>query len=186
VGLGRVSERWPQKAQRDGGCDRGCVAPIGARLIFETESGGGAEKLESAYGRVGDVNGAGEFLCFLWLKFRWGGGEIGEAWARQGNGFAPRGGGRQSIGRFRFMQLFAAFLIIGLTLWLLVRQVEVRLVLMGAGLALATVALKPLVVFEVFRRRSVTGRPSGRSVRRWATRWCCARQAVIARWCGRC
>jgi DcuC family C4-dicarboxylate transporter len=59
------------------------------------------------------------------------------------------------------MQLFAAFVIIGLTLWLLVRQVEVRLVLMGAGLALATVALRPLVVFEVFLAEIGNGKTIG-------------------------
>ena len=71
------------------------------------------------------------------------------------------GAGGRDVGRFRFMQLFAAFLIIALTLWLLVRQVEVRLVLMGAGLALATVALKPLVVFEVFLAEIGNGKTIG-------------------------
>ena len=61
----------------------------------------------------------------------------------------------------RRMQLVAAFVIIALTLWLLVRQVEVRLVLMGAGLALATVALKPLVVFEVFVAEIGNGKTIG-------------------------
>lgn len=59
------------------------------------------------------------------------------------------------------MQLVAAFIIIALTLCLLVRQVEVRLVLMGAGLALATVALKPIVVFEVFLAEIGNGKTIG-------------------------
>lgn len=67
----------------------------------------------------------------------------------------------RDVGRSSSMQLFAAFVIIGLTLWLLVRQVEVRLVLMGAGLALATVALRPLVVFEVFLAEIGNGKTIG-------------------------
>ena len=35
-------------------------------------------------------------------------------------------------------------------MWLLVREVDVRLVLFGAGLVLASLVGKPLVVFDVF------------------------------------
>lgn len=75
-------------------------------------------------------------------------------------GFARAHVRRSALGAFA-MQLFAAFVIIALTLWLLVRQVEVRLVLMGAGLALATVALKPIVVFEVFLAEIGNGKTIG-------------------------
>lgn len=48
------------------------------------------------------------------------------------------------------MQLAATLLIIALTMYFLVREVDVRLVLFAAGLALASLALKPLAIFEVF------------------------------------
>jgi DcuC family C4-dicarboxylate transporter len=48
------------------------------------------------------------------------------------------------------MQLAATLVVVALAMWLLAREVEVRLVLFGAGLALASLALKPLVVFDVF------------------------------------
>ena len=48
------------------------------------------------------------------------------------------------------MQFAAALIIIALAMYCLVRKVEVRLTLFAAGLALATLALKPLVVFDVF------------------------------------
>jgi DcuC family C4-dicarboxylate transporter len=48
------------------------------------------------------------------------------------------------------MQFAATLVIIAVTMWLLVREVDVRLVLFGAGLALASLALHPVVVFDVF------------------------------------
>lgn len=48
------------------------------------------------------------------------------------------------------MQLAVTIVIIALTLFFLVREADVRLVLFTAGLALASLALKPLTVFEVF------------------------------------
>ncbi len=46
--------------------------------------------------------------------------------------------------------LFVAFLIIAATVYLMVRRVEVRLALLGAGLLMATLAGKPLAVFDTF------------------------------------
>lgn len=48
------------------------------------------------------------------------------------------------------MLLVATFAIIALTMWLLIKEWDVRLVLFGAGLALTLLKLKPLVVFDVF------------------------------------
>ncbi len=48
------------------------------------------------------------------------------------------------------MLFFVAFVIIAAAVYLLVRRVEVRLVLFGAGLLLATIAAKPLAVFDTF------------------------------------
>ena len=59
------------------------------------------------------------------------------------------------------MQLAATLVVIALTMWLLIREVEVRLVLFGAGLALASLALKPLVVFEVFLAEMGNGKTIG-------------------------
>ena len=59
------------------------------------------------------------------------------------------------------MQLAATFIIIAVTMWLLVREVDVRLVLFGAGLALASLVLKPLVVFDVFLSEMGNGKTIG-------------------------
>ena len=54
-----------------------------------------------------------------------------------------------------------ALLVIAGALALLLRGVEVRLVLFGAGLALATLALKPWVVLDVFRDEMGNGKTIG-------------------------
>lgn len=59
------------------------------------------------------------------------------------------------------MQLALTFVIIALTMWLLVRNVDVRLVLFGSGLSLAALALKPLVIFEVFLAEMGNGKTIG-------------------------
>ena len=59
------------------------------------------------------------------------------------------------------MQLAATLVVIALAMWLLVREVEVRLVLFGAGLALASLALKPLAVFDVFLAEMGNGKTIG-------------------------
>lgn len=59
------------------------------------------------------------------------------------------------------MQLVLTFIIIALTMWLLVRNVDVRLVLFGSGLSLAALALKPLVIFEVFLTEMGNGKTIG-------------------------
>jgi DcuC family C4-dicarboxylate transporter len=53
--------------------------------------------------------------------------------------------------------LLAATLIVAGAVALMVRRVEVRLVLMGAGLALALVAGRPLTIADVFTRAMVAG-----------------------------
>src|SRR5258708_7379351 len=59
------------------------------------------------------------------------------------------------------MQLAVTFVIIALTMWLLVREVDVRLVLFGAGLALTLLVGKPLVVFDVFFSEMGNGKTIG-------------------------
>lgn len=59
------------------------------------------------------------------------------------------------------MSLAVTFVIIALAMWLLLREWDVRLVLFGAGLALTTLALKPLVVFEVFLNEMGNGKTIG-------------------------
>ena len=59
------------------------------------------------------------------------------------------------------MQSAVALTIIALAMYLLVRKVDVRLVLFGAGLALASLVLRPLVVFEVFLAEMGNGRTIG-------------------------
>ena len=59
------------------------------------------------------------------------------------------------------MQLAATFVIIAVTMWLLVREVDVRLVLFGAGLALTMLVSKPLVVFDVFLAEMGNGKTIG-------------------------
>ena len=59
------------------------------------------------------------------------------------------------------MLLAATFVIIALAMWLLLREWDVRLVLFGAGLALTTLAVKPLVVFEVFLSEMGNGKTIG-------------------------
>jgi DcuC family C4-dicarboxylate transporter len=59
------------------------------------------------------------------------------------------------------MQLAATFVIIALTMWLLIREWDVRLVLFGAGLALTLLKLKPLVVFDVFLSEMGNGKTIG-------------------------
>ncbi len=59
------------------------------------------------------------------------------------------------------MLLAAAFFIIVLTMWLLVREVDVRLVLFGAGLALTLLVGKPLAVFDVFLAEMGNGKTIG-------------------------
>ena len=53
------------------------------------------------------------------------------------------------------MTLFLALLIIAAAVYLMVRQVEVRLVLLGAGLLMATVAGQPLAIADKFTEASV-------------------------------
>ncbi|WP_438481719.1 C4-dicarboxylate transporter DcuC [Oleiharenicola lentus] len=59
------------------------------------------------------------------------------------------------------MLLTVAFLIIGFAAYLLVRQVDVRLVLFGAGLLLALLAGKPLGVFDAFIAEMGNGKTIG-------------------------
>ncbi|MDB6168180.1 MAG: hypothetical protein JWM88_1044 [Verrucomicrobia bacterium] len=59
------------------------------------------------------------------------------------------------------MQLTATIVVVGLAIFLLVRNVDVRLVLFGAGLALASLALRPLVVFDVFLFEMGNGKTIG-------------------------
>lgn len=49
-----------------------------------------------------------------------------------------------------FLHLGVAGLIVSVAVYLLVRQVEVRLVLLGAGLLMATIAGNPLAIFDAF------------------------------------
>ena len=55
------------------------------------------------------------------------------------------------------LQLIPALLIIGAAIYLMIRQVEVRLVLFGAGLLLALLVGKPLLVFDAFTNALVEG-----------------------------
>lgn len=59
------------------------------------------------------------------------------------------------------MVLAATILIIGFTVYALLREVDVRLVLFLAGLALATLALKPLVIFDTFLSSMGDGKTIG-------------------------
>jgi DcuC family C4-dicarboxylate transporter len=59
------------------------------------------------------------------------------------------------------MQLALTFVIIALTMWLLVRNVDVRLVLFGSGLSLAALVLKPLAILEVFLTEMGNGKTIG-------------------------
>jgi len=59
------------------------------------------------------------------------------------------------------MLLVATFAIIAVTMWLLVKEWDVRLVLFGAGLALTLLKLKPLVVFDVFLAEMGNGKTIG-------------------------
>src|SRR5438874_484333 len=51
--------------------------------------------------------------------------------------------------------LFVALAIVAAAVWLMVRRVEVRLVLLGAGLLLATLGGRPLAVLDEFTRAMV-------------------------------
>ena len=53
------------------------------------------------------------------------------------------------------MTVFAAFLVVSAAVWLVARRVEIRLVLLGAGLALAALAGRPLAVVDTFGRSMV-------------------------------
>lgn len=53
------------------------------------------------------------------------------------------------------MTVFAALLIVGAAVWLVSQRVEIRLVLLGAGLVLATLAGRPLAVVDTFGRSMV-------------------------------
>ena len=59
------------------------------------------------------------------------------------------------------MILAATVLIIALALYALLREVDVRLVLFLAGLALASLALKPLVIFDTFLAEMGNGKTIG-------------------------
>ena len=59
------------------------------------------------------------------------------------------------------MQFTASLIIIALAIYFLAKQAEVRLTLFAAGLALATLALKPLVVFDVFLAEMGNGKTIG-------------------------
>ncbi|MGH8263460.1 MAG: C4-dicarboxylate transporter DcuC, partial [Steroidobacteraceae bacterium] len=59
------------------------------------------------------------------------------------------------------MILAATVLIIVLALYALLREVDVRLVLFLAGLALASLALKPLVIFDTFLAEMGNGKTIG-------------------------
>src|ERR1043165_6670605 len=59
------------------------------------------------------------------------------------------------------MQFAAALVIIALTMVFLLRGAEVRLTLFAAGLALATLALTPLTVFDVFFAEMGNGKTIG-------------------------
>ena len=58
--------------------------------------------------------------------------------------------------------LLVGLLIVAAAVYLIVRRVEVRLVLLGAGLLMATVAGNPLAVFDNFTQAMVTDRKSTR------------------------
>jgi DcuC family C4-dicarboxylate transporter len=53
--------------------------------------------------------------------------------------------------------LLLAVLIIAATVYLMVRRVEVRLVLLGAGLLMATIAGKPILILDTFGQAMVAG-----------------------------
>src|SRR3954470_15814573 len=59
------------------------------------------------------------------------------------------------------MQFAAALVIIALAMVLLIRGAEVRLTLFAAGLALATLALTPLAVFDAFLAEAGNGKTIG-------------------------
>jgi len=59
------------------------------------------------------------------------------------------------------MLLAATLVVILLALWALLREVDVRLVLFLAGLALASLALQPLVVFDAFLAEIGNGKTIG-------------------------
>ena len=54
------------------------------------------------------------------------------------------------------MLIAAAALIIAAAIYLMVRRVDVRLVLLGAGLAMALLAGSPLAIADTFTRAMVT------------------------------
>src|SRR5262245_59034172 len=51
--------------------------------------------------------------------------------------------------------LIAAVLVIAAAIYLMVRRVDVRLVLLGAGLAMALLAGRPLIIADTFTRGMV-------------------------------
>jgi DcuC family C4-dicarboxylate transporter len=55
------------------------------------------------------------------------------------------------------MNLLIALLVIAAAVYLMVRRVDVRLILLGAGLLMAVVAGKPLVILDTFTQAMVTG-----------------------------
>lgn len=59
------------------------------------------------------------------------------------------------------MLLCAAFIVIGVSAWLIARQVDVRLVLFGAGLVLASLAGQPAAAFDAFVAEMGNGRTIG-------------------------
>src|SRR3954464_5800159 len=59
------------------------------------------------------------------------------------------------------MQFAAALVVIALAMGCLIRGTEVRLTLFAAGLALATLAATPLVVFDVFLAEMGNGKTIG-------------------------
>src|SRR5215210_375275 len=54
------------------------------------------------------------------------------------------------------LRLLVGLLTVAIVVYLLVRRVEVRLILFGAGLLMATVAGNPLAVFDTFTRAMVS------------------------------
>src|SRR5688500_2593805 len=55
------------------------------------------------------------------------------------------------------LRLIVTLLIIGGAVYLIARRMDVRLVLLAAGLVLAGLAGRPLAVFDTFTRAMVTG-----------------------------
>jgi hypothetical protein len=81
--------------------------------------------------------------------------------------------------------LIAAALIIAAAAYLMVRRVDIRLVLLGAGLAMAMLAGRPLAIADTFTRGMVTAMVAPICASMGSPRSCMPPDA-IATWCTRC